>query len=170
MDDFVQIFSKTGRKHCSSVRILLQPINEVWGKVMFSQACVIPSLHSWRGGANPQGRHPPCRISTRGGGQTPWTDTPPWADTLRTDTPPWVDILPRPLKLSVRILTECILVFTPDWFSETTRRKFWSESYHSKGKISNSYQFSRTQIWCLQGWQQNKRNAIQNKIRKYGAW
>ena len=29
---------------------LLPPANEVWGKVIFSQACIIPSVHGGRGG------------------------------------------------------------------------------------------------------------------------
>ena len=95
---------------------LLPPANEVWGKVIFSVACVKNSV---RGGVclsacwntTPPGADTPLD-------QTPPEKTPPRADTPREQTPP----RSRPpgsrrppdrrlLLRSVRILLECILVF-----------------------------------------------------------
>ena len=42
------------------------PANEVWGKVIFSQACVIPSVHWGKGGWLSR-MHPPEGICIRGG-------------------------------------------------------------------------------------------------------
>ena len=53
-------------RHEIGIFVLLLPTNEVWGKVIFSQACVSRILSTEGGLANtPPGRHPP-----------PWADPP----------------------------------------------------------------------------------------------
>ena len=54
--------------------ILLQPENKVWGKVIFSQACVIPSA---------MGVYPNMQWGVSASGSPTWADTPlePEADT-----------------------------------------------------------------------------------------
>ena len=42
-----------GKNKCSILspkKEFLPPANEVWGRVIFSQACVIPSVHKGEGG------------------------------------------------------------------------------------------------------------------------
>ena len=71
------INKKISGLHCRDKRQLLPPANEVWGKVIFSVACVKNSVH--RGGL-PQcilGYHPP-----------PGADTPLRADTSPDQAPP----------------------------------------------------------------------------------
>ena len=66
--------------------ILLSPANEVWGKVIFSVACVKNSVH---GGCLPQcmlGYHP--REQTPPRSRPPWSRHPPGADTPWEQTPP----------------------------------------------------------------------------------
>ena len=116
-------------------RSLLQPANEVWGKVIFSQASVI--LFTGEGVSltetHPLDRDPPWQTS-------PWTETPldrqrdprdppgqrpPWTETpLDRDPPgqrppgqrpwtetPWTETLLYTVKSwAVLILLECILV------------------------------------------------------------
>ena len=77
---------------------LLPPANEVWGKVIFSQACVKNSVHSGREGAS-SGESAPGGVGawSRGGGLVrgvPGGDPPPV----------------RLLLQAVRILLECILI------------------------------------------------------------
>ena len=78
------------------------------GKVMFSQACVKNSVHRG-GGCTPPRQTPP--LDRHPGQTTPWADTPlvdtPWANTPPGRHPPSIR---RPLRRSVRILPECILV------------------------------------------------------------
>ena len=63
---------------------LLPPANEVWGKVIFSEACVKNSVH--RGGVStsvhaPRSRHPP-------GADIPLEQTPLWSRHPREQAPP----------------------------------------------------------------------------------
>ena len=86
--------SRLGSREVSG---LLPPANEVWGKVIFSQACVIPSVHEGRG-VRRESAHPPV-------GQNPPGCSPPRQTTLDATPPPgYVN------KRAVRIVLECILV------------------------------------------------------------
>ena len=69
--------SRLGSREVSG---LLPPANEVWGKVIFSQACVIPSVHEGRG-VRRESAHPPV-------GQNPPGCSPPRQTTLDADPPP----------------------------------------------------------------------------------
>ena len=77
------IFSKISEKdqtekcYCSSSLTLLPPANEVWGKVIFSEACVKNSVH--RRGV-PGQVHPPDKVHPRAR-YTPQAGTPPRAGT-----------------------------------------------------------------------------------------
>ena len=75
-----------------SVANFLPPANEVWGKVIFSQACVKNSVHGGGGGSGPGGVPGPGGYACSGGGAG-------WRPPLR-----------RLLLRAVRILLECILV------------------------------------------------------------
>ena len=59
-------------EHCLQPDILLPPANEVWGKVIFSEACVKNSVHS--GGRGVQAH------TGGGGSQHALRQTPPPAD------------------------------------------------------------------------------------------
>ena len=66
--------SRLGSREVSG---LLPPANEVWGKVIFSQACVIPSVRGVRRGSAhppPLGRTP---LDAAPLGRPPWMQTPP---------------------------------------------------------------------------------------------
>ena len=73
------------------VMSFLPAVNEVWGNVIFSQACVI--LLSGRGVPEraPLDRDPPWRETL--GQRSPWIETPP----PQTETSPWTEI-PRMIK------------------------------------------------------------------------
>ena len=111
---------------------LLPPANEVWGKVIFSEACVKNSVH---GGCLLQvhaGMPPPWKQTPPGSSHPPRKQIPPWsrppwkqthlpeADTPQeADTPhPWEQTPPPQSMFGdmvnarvVRILLECNLVF-----------------------------------------------------------
>ena len=110
------------RQHMLSLKrnIFLPPANEVWGKVIFSVACVKNSVHGGgtRAGTPPGQVHPPGRYTPPRqvhplGRYTPLGRYPPWAG-----TPPGQLHPPREQcmlgdtgnKRAVRILLECILV------------------------------------------------------------
>ena len=63
------------------IQVLLPPANEVWGKVIFSQASVIllmggsASVHA--------GIHPPCQVDPPCQGDTPLPGRPPSRPTPR---------------------------------------------------------------------------------------
>ena len=86
--------------NCSKTETLARSstTNEVWGRVMFSQACVIPSVHSGVR-QTPLARHPLDIHPPDTPGKTPPVDTP-WPDTH----------LRQPLKQAVHILLGGILV------------------------------------------------------------
>ena len=83
-----------------TVSVINEHYYEVWGKVIFSQACVKNSVHrgtcAWSRGVHCSRR-----------GRVPGGDTPP-----------------RPLLRVVRILLKCILVFyyfySHQWFKESS--------------------------------------------------
>ena len=94
------------------------PTNEVWGKLIFSEACVKNSVH--RGGV--PGQLPPSRIRypPRLGSTTPGPGTSPWDQVHSPGTRYTLGtryISPRQCRLgdtgnkrAVRILLECVLV------------------------------------------------------------
>ena len=116
--------------------ILLPPANEVWGKVIFSVACVKNSVHRGvclsacydtppgadpSGADTPQSRHPLLEQTPPGadplGAGIPWEQTPPEADTLLGADPPRADPTPVQCMLgdtvnkpAVCILLECNLI------------------------------------------------------------
>ena len=85
------------------IPVYLPPANEVWGKVIFSQACVKNSVHRGRScpGGVPAPRRVPgpggCVAGLGGGGLLP-------VGCLVEIPPGW------PLLRAIRILLECILV------------------------------------------------------------
>ena len=109
---YVYIFDINKHEHLCGLNTvymrlrLLSPANEVWGKVIFSWASVCPSevypSMQWHGGVHLLGNRPLRQTS-------PWTRI----HTSCTDTQRW------PLKRAVRVLLECILVFS---MSLSTRR------------------------------------------------
>ena len=62
--------------------IYLPPANEVWGKVIFSEACVKNSVHRGMGtwaGTPPWQVHPsPWQVHPAWAGTPTWAGTPPW--------------------------------------------------------------------------------------------
>ena len=105
-------------------RRYLPPANEVWGKVIFSVACVKNSVH--RGGV--PGHIPPWAGTPHLPGQVhplgrytpPWAGTPPLGRYTPQQVHPWAGTSPPPEqcmlgdtgnKRAVRILLECILVY-----------------------------------------------------------
>ena len=70
-----------------SIIVLLPPANEVWGKVIFSVACVHRGEYL--------SRFPPGQV------HLPWAGNPPWAGTLPRQvhpppgTPPWAATSPQ---------------------------------------------------------------------------
>ena len=99
--------------------LFLPPANEVWDKVIFSEACVKNSVHRGR-------VLPPGGTSSRGcflkGGASSWGLLPPGGAFSRGvpagDPPGW--LLLRP----VRILLECILVIRDVLFTINRKSLF----------------------------------------------
>ena len=122
--------------------VLLPPANEVWGKVIFSVACVKNSVHR-RG--EYLGRYTPCgQVQPRGQVHPPRQVHPPWAGISPRQVHPPGQVHPREQcmlgdtgnKRAVRILLECILVYKI--FSEEkkhTNMKMWG-IVHFHGPIS----------------------------------
>ena len=126
---------------------ILPPANEVWGKVIFSEACVKNSVHRGRGclsacwdttplGADPPGtrhpprsRHPPTRHPpTRhppGPDTPPWEQAPPGSRSPRTRHPsPQQSMLRDTVnERAVCILLNCNLVF------DKFRKTYWVGLY-----------------------------------------
>ena len=72
----------------------LTPANEVWGKVIFSQACVSHSVHCDTGGSLSGDLYPGVSVQEGGLGQGGYMQGDP----------------PESKKRAVRILLECLLV------------------------------------------------------------
>ena len=97
---------------------LLSPTSKVWGKVMFSEACVKNSVH--RGGGQLQcmlGYHPsPWEQTLLDQVPPPTRHTPPDQTSPRPDTPPWTRHSPDKAPLDQ----------APSWCSACW--KIWSTS------------------------------------------
>ena len=87
--------------------VFLPPANEVWGKVIFSEACVKNSVHEGEGVPGPGGRVPGPGGSAPRGGLVPGESGPGGCllPGVVWRPPPGQLLLP-----AVRILLECILV------------------------------------------------------------
>ena len=84
---------KTWESLCKTIQ-LLPPANKVWGKVIFSEACVKNSIHGGEGSiwaGTPHTRYIPQAGTLPGPGTPPWSGTPP-----RTRYTPWAGRPPRP--------------------------------------------------------------------------